>query len=371
LIRHRIGRLATISTAVAVLASVLLAGGALAANGRNVYFGSPSPGTGGGYNADGSLIFGTLVNTRVTANNRTAVLLTLRNDDNQTLNHVKIAGGDAADGKPYNPAFPKPTSGDSLPSALTFSAVTILSGPAGATCDTNTSVSFECDLGSLAADAGAQLLIVIKAPNVTANTSYPYWFTGSWNEGWSSTGNNADYNFATGSILVEASTCAGGTASWFLGNEQVELGDGGDTCFNQDAAIKSGRNGGVALGGNGGFATVAVDDTFEATCPAGYKCFGNTISVSVLGGDPVPGGVEWKGTWFGTKTIKGVIHFGDDYATDATDFTAIAFTKANKCTTTKLTDCWVSLTTSVGNTKPQFVTATWVTDSNGKGGGFF
>lgn len=360
MIRKRLGRLTSLFMASALLAATAFAAGPVAAaNGRTVYFGSPT-GTGGGYTASGDLVFGTLTNTRVTANNKTAVILLLRNDDNQTLNHVKVAGGDAADTKPYNLGFSKP-GGDSLPSALTFAAVTILSGPAGATCDTNTSVSFECNVGTLAAGASASFLIVIKTPNSAA--TYPYWFTGSWNEGWSSTGTNADYNFATGSLVVEANSCAGGTASWFLGDENVNLGDGGATCNNQDAVIKSG----AALGGNGGFASVAVDSTFAVTCPAGYKCFGNTVSVSVTEGNPVAGGVEWTVTWYGTKTIKGVIHFADDYATSGL-YTAIPFTRQNKCSDTKLTDCWKSVVTT---SKPASVTAVYVTASNGKGGGFY
>lgn len=357
---------------LAMLATGLLTGGALAANGRIVYFGSTGTGgSGGGYDADGGLVFGTLTNTRVTLGGKSATVLVIRNDDNQTLNHVKVAGGTAADGKPYNPAFDIPD-GTSLGS-LTLSAV--IPQTSGVTCDPNSATSFECSVGTLAAGASASFLIVLNPPNTpivppATSASYPYWFTGSWNEGWSSTGTNADYNFATGTVVVEANSCAGGTASWFLGNEQVNLGDGGTTCFNQNAEIKSGRNGNVALGGNGGFAAVAVDSSFAVDCPEGYKCFGNTISVSILAGATVPGGVEWSGTWFGTKTIKGVIHFGDNYVNDPDDYTVITFTRQNKCSADKLTDCWVSVTPSSGNVKPAFVTAIWVTDSNGRGGGF-
>src|SRR5512134_2732677 len=105
-----------------MLASALLAGGALAANGRNVYFGSTGTGgSGGGYDDNGDLVFGTLTNTRVTLGGKSATVLVIRNDDNQTLNHVKVAGGTAADGKPYNLAFDKPAP-TSLGS-LTLSAV--------------------------------------------------------------------------------------------------------------------------------------------------------------------------------------------------------------------------------------------------------
>jgi hypothetical protein len=344
---------------LALIATALLSAPAFAANARQVHFGSPDA-FGGGYDADGDLIFGELTNTRVTANNKTAVFLLIRNDDGQQLNHVKVAGGAAADGKPYNPVFNKPL-GTSLPAGASFAAVTVLSGPAGIACSTNNSASFDCLVGSLGPNDSALFLIVIKAP--ATEGANPYWFTASWNEGWSSTGSNADYNFAVDNLDVEANSCAGGTASWFLGNEAVDLGDGGTTCFNQDANVKSG----AALGGNGGFATVAVDNGFTVNCPAGFRCFGNTISVSILGGATVPGGVEWSGTWLGTKTIKGVIHFGDNYATNPNDFVVIAFTKQNKCSATKTFDCWKSVTTT---NRPASVTAVWVTDSNGKGGGW-
>jgi hypothetical protein len=357
------------ATTLALLATALLSAPALAANGRLVYFGSPisEGGTGGGYNTDGSLIHGTLKNTPVTANNKTAVFLEIANKDNQTLNHVKVAGGDAADGKSFNPSF-LPPAGDSLPDDLSLAAVSILSGPAGTTC-ASSATSFECNVGTLSANASALFLIVIKAPN--AEASYPYWFTGSWNEGWSSTGNNADYNFAKGTITVAADSCAGGTASWFLGTEPVVLGDGGGTCFGANAGIKSG----AALGqdpafANGGFASVVVDNGPAVPCPAGFKCFGSTVSVTIISGNPVPGGVEWTVTWEGTKTLKGVIHYGDAYPTDPNDFVAIAFTKANKCTATKTTDCWKSATPSSGKVKPVSITVVFVTEGNGKGGGW-
>ena len=323
-----------------------------------MYFGSPD-GSGGGYSG-GNLVFGSTTNTRVTAGGRSAVVLLIRNDDNQTLNHVKVAGGAAADGKPYNPSFAKP-SGTSLPAGASYAALTVLSGPAGITCNPNSSTSFECNVGTLAKGASASFLIVINAPASTG--AHPYWFTGSWNEGWSSTGNNADYNFAVDNLGVEAASCAAGTATWFLGNEIVDLGDGGGTCNNQNAVIRSG----AALGGTGGFASVAVDANFAATCPAGLKCFGNTVSVNIKNGSPVPGGVEWTATWFGTKTIKGVVHFGDNYASNPNDFTVITFDRQSKCSASKTTDCWVSITTT---NKPASVTAVWVTASNGKGGGW-
>jgi hypothetical protein len=332
-----------------------------AANNRVVYFGSPD-GTGGGYDSNGQLVFGTLTNTTVTEGKKWATVLVVRNDSpsGSTLNHVKISGGADADGKPYNPLFPKPTSGNSLTGGATFAAVTVLEG--SATCSQTSGASIACDVGTLVAGAFTKFLIVVNAPATKGIASWG--LTGSWNEGWSSTGTNADYNFATGSVDVKESNCGNGQASYFLSTEKVDLSDGGSTsvCATQDAGIKSGS----ALGSNGGFAQVVID-TADITCPAIYKCFGKPVTVSILGGNPVPGGVEWTVTWYGTKTVKGVLHVSDG-ATPT--FTPIYLTRSYKCSDTVLRDCWKSVTPSAGNAKPASVTVVFVTDSNGKGIGF-
>ena len=360
MIRHRIGRIATISSVVALLASTVLAGGAIAANNRIVYFGTPeAQGSSGGTSTGTPIVYGTLAGeTKVTAGGRTAVTVLLKNNDNQTLNHARFSGGTNADAKPDNPVNQTPA-GTSLPTGATVDAV--FSSSSLTTCSALPATGVDCELGQLSAGASVTLTVVIGVPATKGD--YGYWLTGSWNEGWSSTGSNADYNFATGTLKVLESNCGNGQASYFLGSENVVLGDGGDTCQSQNAEIKSGN----ALGGNGGFAQVAIDSTSIA-CPAGFKCFGKPVSVSILGGLPVPGGVEWTVTWFGTKTIKGVLHLGDNYPADPANFTAIALTRQNQCSATKLTDCWKSVTTT---TKPtQSVTVVFVTDSNGRGLGF-
>jgi hypothetical protein len=356
------------ATTLALLATALLSNAALAANGRQVYFGSPDSGDGGGYTPTGDLDFGALTNTRVTANNKTAVIVLIRNDDNQALNHVKVAGGAAADAKPYNLGFDKPDT-TSLPAGASFvpAALTILSGPAGATCGTNTAASFECSIGSLAAGASASLQVVIKAPNnVGAN---PYWFTGSWNEGWSSTGTNADYNFAVDNLDTLAATCANGTSSWFLSTETVELTDGdtSSACVDTSASVKSG----AALGGGGGFAQVLVDAT-AAACPATItKCYGQTVDVKILAGAPVPGGVIWTMQFMNTKTLGGIVHYKDNYnPNDPATYDVIPLTKKFKCGETLTTNCWNTVTPSPGGVKPVYVIVEFVTASNGKGGGW-
>ena len=354
------------ATTLALLATAILSAPALAANGRNVYFGSPD-GTGGSYDADGDLVFGTLTNTRVTSNGKTAVILLVRNDDGQTLNHVKIAGGAAADTKPYNLAFNKPA-GTSLPAGASFATpLTQLSGPAGFTCSTNNSASFDCVVGTLAAGASASFLIIISAPSAGAN---PYWFTGSWNEGWASTGANADYNFAVDNLDVLAPSCNNGTASWFLGTETVNLTDGessADACTDTSASVRSG----AALGGSGGYAQVLFDTT-NATCPATItRCYGRTVDVKILNGAPVPGGVIWTMQFVGTKTLGGIVHYKDNYdPNNPATYDVIPLTKKFKCSATLTTNCWNTITPSGGGIKPVFVVVEFVTDGNGKGGGW-
>jgi hypothetical protein len=351
------------ATTLALLATAMLSAPALAANGRNVYFGSPD-GSGGGYDAGGNLNFGTLTNTRVTANGKTAVFLVIRNDDGQQLNHVKVAGGAAADGKPYNSGFNKPE-GTSLPAGASFAAVTVLSGPASISCPTNTSASFDCVVGGLAPRASASFLIVINTP--ATNAAHPYWFTGSWNEGWSSTGANADYNFAVDDLDVQAANCDNGTASWFLAGEPVNLtdGDSANACVDTSASVRSG----MALS-TGGYAQV-VFDTVNPTCPTGFKCFGRTVDVQILNGVSVPGGVIWTMQFVGTKTLGGIIHYKDNYnPSDSTTYDVIPLTKKFKCSATLTRNCWNKVTPSGGGTKPVFVIVEFVTDGNGKGGGW-
>jgi hypothetical protein len=123
----------------------------------------------------------------------------------------------------------------------------------------------------------------------------------------------------------------------------------------------------LALGGNGGFAHVAIDSDSVA-CPAGFKCIGKTVSVSILKGAPVNGRVIWTVTWFGIKSMKGVLHLADDYATTGS-FTPIYLTKAYMCTDARPTDCWNEVTPSAAKA-PASIKVVFVTDSNGKGYGF-
>ena len=357
---RRSGAILATAISFALLGAALVAGGATARSTRVICLAS-TDGTCSSVNPKtGAITPGTLTNTPVNPGGLTASMVMVRNDDNQTLNHVTIAGGDAADGKPYNQLF-KPPSPHSM-NGLTFAAV--ISQTDGITCGTNTTTSFECEIGTLLPTQSASFLIVINAPSTVGPTSW--WVTADWNEGWSTTGTNADYTFATGTVQVTEANCAAGAANYFLAGDNVDLGNGGANCSNQNANIQSLDT----LTGNGGFASLKVDGSFAVPCPGAYKnkCYGKTVTASALAGTAVPGGMQWTITWFGINHLTGVFHFGDNYPTDPNDYVAIPLTSANQCTTTKVTDCWVSpVVTNQGNT-PKFITVTFVTANNGKAG---
>jgi hypothetical protein len=356
---RRSGAILATATSFALLGAALVAGGVTAKSNRIVCLASPD-GTCSSVNAKtGAITPGTLTNTPVNPGGLTASKVMVRNDDNQTLNHVTIAGGDAADAKPYNQLF-KPPSAHSM-NGMTFAAV--ISQTDGINCSINTTTSFECEIGTLLPTQSASFLIVIDAPASTGNTNW--WVTADWNEGWSTTGTNADYTFATGTVKVTEANCAVGAANYFLADDFVDIDNGGANCGNQNANIQSLG----LLTGNGGFASLKVDGSFAVPCPTAYKnkCYGKTVTASALEGAAVPGGVQWTITWYGINHLTGVFHFGDTYPTDPTAYVAIPLTNANHCTTTKVTDCWSSVVTS--NT-PKLITVTFVTENNGKGAGF-
>ena len=342
---------------------MLVAGGATAKSNRIMCLSSSGLGLPDGNCSavdpkTGAITPGTMTSTPVNPGGKTATMVIVRNDDSQTLNHVTIAGGDAADNKPYNQLF-LPPSPHSM-NGLTFAAV--ISQSTAITCDPNTSTSFECEIGTLLPTQSASFLVVINAPPDTV--SHPWWVTADWNEGWSTNGTNADYTFATGAVKATNANCADGAANYFLSGDKVNVGNGGANCGNQNANVQS-RD---PLTGNGGFATLKVDGSFAVTCPSGIRCLGNTMSASVLGGQSVPGGVQWTITIFGTKTIKGILHFADDYNTNPTHYVNITLVKANQCSDTKPRDCWSSIETSPSGAKPSWIKVVIVTDSNGKTG---
>lgn len=368
MIRNASARLAT--SVVGALLGVMLLGsaGVSAANTRVVCFDTPSSSNSdcSSFSSSGAIQPGVLVFSAVTTGNRTAVQVQVRNDSGSTLNHVKFAGGDVADNLSYNPDFPNPYSTTSLPAGAT---VTAIFPAAGCTIE-STSLGFICDIGTLAAKAKATFTVVITPP-ATAGV-YPAWFTASWNEGWSSTGSNADYTFANGNIAVTDPTCATGTANYFLPGESVVLSDGGLTCQQERGAVGAGQ-----LGGNGGFGSLGIDSpTTTPACPAGiisakFSCYGTTVSVVINGGVPVTGGVQWTVTWFGIKSLSGVIHYLDNYdPSKPSTYVTIPLTKKYQCSSTLLTNCWNSVTASNGSANPLWITVVFTTPNNGRGGGF-
>jgi len=358
-----------LSSAAIVAALLLVPAGANAADTRSV-----------------SISFGQF--SAATTGGRTAVTVTLANNGGQTLNHLAFAGGLTADNLPYNAAYapPKDSQGNripSLPAGASYAAIFPLAAPTSTVCSLTNAVPGKdnaylglfCDVGQLDAMTSASYLLVINVPSGAGD--YYTWLTASWNEGWSTTGSNADYTFTTnGSFSVGTASCNVATSSYFLPAEIVSLASGGGLCVNQTASIGSGE----ALAGVGGGASLGIDKTFNAlpetssspSCPSELhgKCFGVTVSATVLGGLPVPGGVQWTAHWEGIKSLSGVVHFGDNYANDSSDYTLIPFTKSYQCSATRITNCWVSFVGSKGNASPLTFDATFVTPNNGRGGGY-
>ena len=355
---RRFGRLVVALATAALLVSTLGVAVSTAADSRDVRF---TFGTGQPDDDSGALF------SSATAGGRTAVTVTLENAGGQTLNHVAFAGGAVADGLPYNPLFPKPAV-TSLPDGSSFAAIFPAAGCSLTGGTTNAYAALFCEVGQLTANSSISYLLVLNVPATAGN--YDTWLTASWSEGWSTTGMNADYTFAEGSFSVGANDCTTATASYFLPGENVDLTNGGGTCQDQEASIASGDT--LEVEGIGGFASLGIDDTFAADCPSEIhdKCFGVTVEVSVLGGVLVPGGVQWTVKWYGVKSLSGVIHFGDDYATDPTDYTSIPFTKKLQCVGSDDTNCWVSKASSKGNEDPLWFEATFITPDNGRTGGY-
>jgi hypothetical protein len=350
---------------------MLVAGGATARSNRVLCLSSSAgfglaAGTCSSVNTKtGAISPGTLKNTPVNPGGKTATMVIVRNDDTQTLNHVTLAGGDVADNLPYNAIGPRPLTTKSL-NGMTLAKVIPQDG---SDCGTPTTTGFMCEIGTLTPGQSASFLIVIQAPGTAGSTAW--WITADFNEGWSTTGTNADYTFATGSVDVSNASCAAGAANFFLPGGKFNLDSGVDSnaanCGNQNANIQSVDN----LAGNGGFTSLAVDGKFAVPCPTAYKnkCYGKTVSASALGGTPVPGGMQWTITWYGINHLTGVFHFGDSYPTDLNDYVAIPLTSANKCADADDRDCWSNIVTSTGGAA-KFITVTFVTDENGKGAGW-
>ena len=349
--RHaRWARFIAIGASVALLALATLAAPASAGNTRNLYFGSPQADGGNGGSAD---VSGALVplNT-VTSGGAVAVRVLLRNDGNQTLNKISFIGGALADNAPYNSLFSKPSYPSLDPDIGFLEAYPLDGAPA---CDHPINPSqIRCYVGTLASGASAAYLIVIGT-SPSAIGSQPFWLTASLNEGWSTTGTNADYFFATGSVDVGAASCSE-VASYFLANASVGLGNLSG-CTQQTTISTS------PVGGVGTFARVKVGG--QTSCDAvGLRCFGDDSTATVYGGDPVPGGVLWTMRWEPLPINgkpKGVVHFLDAYYQgDTSAWVFISFGKQNQCKTASSTDCWTTIT----STKTYFE-ATFRTASNG------
>ncbi len=381
--------------------SLLASGPAVAANTRSVYFGSaPCPGgaatcpgdsswafaypygTGGGFTDAGQPIAGQNSFTPVTAGGATATDIVLTNTDTSTLTQIQINGGTQAP-TAYNtasvPAMPYPNDPaflnadgtvalPSLPTGLAYLAVYVVNNPSsiGVSCTlsstTGSTSEFDglhCAIGNLASGQALTLRVVI-ADSAAANTTLEPWFELGLKEGASTTGSNADTFFTYSMLTASPASCSAAT-SYFLDNQAVDLSNqnGVSTTCAQGTAVTSG----TTIGGFGTLASVGVHAPAQA-CPKHVSCFGDDSFATVLGGAPVPGGLQWTITWSPLPINgkpKGVIHEFDNYnPNDPSTYVLISFTGKYQCSTTLTTNCWVS----AGNI-PGGYQAVVVTPANG------
>ncbi len=351
-------RTATSLAAAILLASLLFldAGPSLAANTRNVSFGSPG-------SANGALTF-----TPTNIGGNTAVDVKVLNNGPQNLPHARVSGGSEAP-TAFNALTPPPFT-PSLPADLHYQALFVSSAStASANCSLTSPFTgggwngLVCDFPSgLAAGQFLQFRVVIGPAAATVRSVY---FVAQIDEGSSKTGSNADVFFASGSFTGQAATCTaapGGVsvANYFLVGQPVDLANGTvSTCPTQRAAIK-----GPAFNSQGAFASLGVDNT-PAPCPAGYaSCFGGLVVASVndgvAGSDAIAWTIRWSSSLYKGKP-KGVLHF-----LDGGGFDVITFNDGGKCPTpTTGTNCWTAFTTTSTYAEVTFRTAT-----NGSAKGF-
>jgi hypothetical protein len=353
-----------------------------AANTRVTYFGSaPCPGgaatcpggsswsfgypygTGGGFTSSGQPIAGQNSFSPVASGSATATDIVLTNADNSTLTQIQINGGSQAP-TAYNaasvPVMPAP--GDpaflnadgtvrlpSLPAGLAYLAVYVVNNPSslGVSCTLSSTTGsanlfdgLHCAIANMAAGQTVTLRVVLAAQGA-ASTLEP-WFELGLKEGASTTGSNSDTFFSYSMLTISPASCDSAT-SYFLDTQSVGLSNqtGVDNPCPQGTGVTSGS----VIGGVGTLAVVGVRNPSQA-CPKSISCFGQESFASVLGGAPVPGGLQWTITWSPLPTNgnpKGVIHELANYdPSNPSTYVLIAFTGKDKCSATLTTNCWVS-----------------------------
>ena len=342
-----------------MLASVLVIGGllslvpgsAIAADTRQLYVGSPSTDLSKcpAPNYFCPLDFSGASSPSGATVAHSAADVVIANLGSQTLTHITVAGGLAADSRPPNSNFPHP-SGLSVPSPLSISAVFVNSGNPTLSCPVSGN-SFTCNIGTL---LGAQypgssvaFRLVISVPS-GASTS-PVWLLATLNET-SVSGKNQDTFYAVGSVGVLAATC-GLNQNYFLPSERVSLQTPAGC---QQSTTIQGPNTTV-----GSFASVGTDPT-STWCPTGYVCKGILSLGNVNNGQSGP--VIWTiGFAFNPSFV---IHFQATYDPSdplhAGDYDVIPFNQQNKCGAPHATmNCWISVSPPVNGIRTAiFQTAT-------------
>lgn len=347
MIRHGLRRSMATATAAGLIALGTLSGPASAADNRLIFIGSPGT-------------EGVLDPTTTVPGGLTAIDVTVGNTGGQTINSIRLLGGDAADAAPVNPLFPAPPP-PSLPAGAKYVASFPSCGiPEGG------ATTLTCDIGTIRKRSSVTYRIIIQTP--AAAGSYSTWLGAYVAEG-NATGSNQDNFYAVGTITSSAASCSpssNSSSNYFLPAALIDLDSAacGNSGQHIDAGIKSGQA--LAANGQGAFAQIVVEDSATATCPGAVKgCFGNTVFVQALDGLAVPGGLEWTVTWYGTRSLAGVIHY-----LDGGGFDLIPFTKKFQCGTKLTSNCWVTTSASSGSADPLWFSATFITTGNGKSQGF-
>jgi hypothetical protein len=367
-------RLLAASLSTVLVALTMLAAPAFAGDTRSIYIGNP------GVTVETT---GSISNQSAThPGGKTQVFVQVYNGGTQTINHINLLGGDAADHAAVNCLYPPPglttttcgqpgeTAQPSLAGGLTFADVF----SDDADCSGSTSTSLSCDLGTLVADQRKSVEIIFATD--TSATSFDYWL-GAYTAESNSTGSNQDNFYATGTIATtEASCTANKDASYFL--EQDPIGLSTADCptlvaTTPEKATKGQVSSEVAAGYRGP-GTLSITDA--VTCPDAYpNCYGSLVDAEILDhtADSVNGGVLWDIKWFGTNKLSGVIHYHSDYdPTNPKTYTVITFKKQDQCSAKLLTNCWtMPPVASKNNVTPLTFEAWFRTPDNGKGGGYF
>jgi hypothetical protein len=300
----------------------LLAGGAGAADTREIYLGSGPVGD--------PETNGTLTLTPVTVGGVTSTNVIVKNIDNQTLTHVVVT-------------VAAPTGG------LTMTGVF---GADAGDCSTDFP-PLVCDFGNLAKNQSRTFTVLFSASSATASTVTA---TVQFNESTTPNGSNTHVEPATGSVTPTDGGCD--LTSTFLPPGQLAKVVG-TSC---DLSATNPQTTSVVVPASV-VSAIRVAEEASNACKSGLVCFGqaSVADVAVDGTYTVVWTIQWQVASNFIKNKFGILHFPD--GSDTSDLTLTY--KKDLCKTAGQVGCIESLTLS-GTT----LTAVVRTSGNGKMRGF-